>query len=632
MRNIQHQFNLAFQLHQSGKFQDAINLYLKVLFKQQKNSHLLYLLGTAYLQLGQRDKGIVHLQSSIGINPKNALALNNLGNALKDQRDFSKALDCFEKALALDQGYADAHYNKGIVLQFIEKLDDAVTSFDSAIALNPGYTEAYYNRGVALQALQRFDEAVASYEHAVALNSSHADAFNNCGVALQALKKYDAALSNYQKAIALRSNYVDAHYNLGHLLQDLRRFDEALDSYEKAIELKTDYVDAHYNRGLVFQELRRFDEALDSYEKAIALSHDYVDAHYNRGLLLKDLWRFDEALIGYEQALALKPNYAEVSWNKSLLLLLMGQYAEGWELYESRIRHKDFEQNYYNFPQPAWRGEDNLRGKKILIYAEQGYGDVIQFCRYLPHIEALGAEIIFEAPQSLIPLILTLGCDMHIVAKDQPLPDFDLHCPIMSLPYAFKTKIETIPSATAYLSADEDKVSNWRVKLGAKKAIRVGLVWSGAAGHKNDHNRSIGLAQLSLITGLPVEWHSLQKEYRPHDLEVLNQNPQIQQHQEGLNDFSDTAALIDSMDLIITVDTSVAHVAGALGKPVWILLPNVPDYRWMVGSEDSPWYQAAKLYRQPALGDWQTVIQSVQTALSLEAGIEVGGTPEMAGV
>jgi len=329
----------------------------------------------------------------------------------------------------------------------------------------------------------------------------------------------------------------------------------------------------------------------------------------------------DEALASYDKALALKPDYAEAYWNKSLLLILMGQYLEGWKLYEWRLQNDSTKNNYYTFPKPSWRGQESIRNKKLLVHSEQGLGDVIQFCRYLPQVKSLGAEIIFEVPKSLVSFVSTLNCPMTVVARGAALPDFDVYCPVMSLPYAFKTRVETVPAKTPYLFADRAKVEFWRKKLGTPEKPRVGLVWSGAAGNRGDAERSIRLKELLPLLDLPIEWCTLQNEFRPHDLEILKQHPEIRQHHDDLKDFSEIAAFIECLDLVVSVDTSFVHVAGAIGKPVWVLLPFVPDYRWMLDREDSPWYPTARLFRQPDIGDWRSVVDRVAETVSSHRGL-----------
>jgi hypothetical protein len=445
---------------------------------------------------------------------------------------------------------------------------------------------------------------------------SHTDVLTNRGIALKELGRYEEAIASFDRALSIKPDLAEAYSNRGNALKGLKRYEESVQSYDKAIELKPDYADAYMNRSVALHELRRLEEALISAEFAISFNAYDAEAFNNRALTLQALKRLDEALASYDTALALKPDYAEAYWNKSLLFILMGRYLEGWELYEWRFNVRDLKDNYYTFPQPAWRGLKDIRGKKLLIYAEQGLGDVIQFCRYIPQIDILGAEIIFEVPKTLVSFISTLNSNLSVVEKGEPLPEFDAYCPVMSLPYVFKTTVQTIPAQIPYLFSDKQKVENWQHKLGDKQKMRIGLVWSGSTTHKSDMHRSTGLKEMLPLIDLPVEWHSLQKEYRLHDLEVIKQHPEIHQHQNELNDFSDTASLIECMDLVITVDTSVAHAAGAIGKPVWILLPFVPDYRWMLDREDSPWYPTAKLFRQPKMGDWMSMVETVRNELA----------------
>lgn len=348
---------------------------------------------------------------------------------------------------------------------------------------------------------------------------------------------------------------------------------------------------------------------------SLEISPNNPDAHYNRGNALRGLNRLDEALQSFNRSIELRPDYAYAHWNKSLLLLLNGDFENGWKLYEWRWKSVARREVQRNFHQPLWLGQEFIADKSILIYAEQGLGDVIQFCRYLSMIENLGAKIILEIPRSLMSLISTLKCGFSMVEKGHQIPPFDFQCPIMSLPYALKTTVKTIPSDIPYLFADSQKRSVWSKKLGTKSMLRVGLVWSGSATHYNDRNRSLELNLLQSLFDLPVEFHSLQKEYGEKDELLLNQTTLLRNHQVEMVDFSDTAALVSEMDLVISVDTSVAHLAGALGKTVWILLPFAPDYRWMLDRSDSPWYPTATLFRQFAVGDWGGVINEIRNKL-----------------
>jgi hypothetical protein len=293
------------------------------------------------------------------------------------------------------------------------------------------------------------------------------------------------------------------------------------------------------------------------------------------------------------------------------LMLLTGNYREGWLLYESRLDQDNQKANYYTFPQLSWRGQESIADQTLLIYGEQGFGDIVQFVRYLKEVHALGIKIVLKIPKSLTSFISTLNVPMTIVEKGQVLPHFDAYCPLLSLPYVFKTTAETIPASIPYLFSEEQKVDEWKIRLGKQTKKRIGLVWSGSVVHKNDQNRSIPMNKFTELLKLHVEWHSLQKEYRDEDQDFLRIHSCMVQHQNDLLDFSDTAALIECMDLVLTVDTSVAHVAGSMGKPVWILLPFMPDFRWMLDRKDCPWYPSARLFRQDESRSWSSVLSQV---------------------
>ncbi|MDA8349864.1 MAG: tetratricopeptide repeat protein [Pseudomonadota bacterium] len=645
MSTPQKLFDRARQMHQSGQVREAIELYLKMLRKHPNNPQLLLGLGIAHFQTNQFQKSVESLKRYVVIDPNNAAAqcilgaslialsrpedalssldralrikpdypeaLNSRGTALRELRRPEEARISFENALTLKPDYAEAHNNLGIALCELKRFAEALASYEKALTLNPNYAEAHNNLGTALRALKRHEDALASYEKALALNPNYADAHNNRGIVLCELKRFAEALASYEKALALNPNYAEAHNNLGTALRALKRYDQALASYEKALALNPNYAEAHNNLGVVLGDLNRPDKSLACYRIALNITPDYADAYYNQGLALYNLSHFESALANYNQAVSINPDYAEAHWNKSLLLLLTGNFSEGWPLYDWRLKRTNADRDFGAFSQPSWRGEFDIRGKRLLIQSEQGLGDVVQFCRYVPKLQALGADTILEVPESLIPLISTLQCSINVVAKGAPLPEFDACCPIMSLPYAFNTTLETIPADVPYLFSNESKVREWRHRLGNKDKLRVGLVWSGSEAHQNDNDRSIRLDCLLPLIIASVEWHSLQKLYRAHDIQTLDQHPEIKQHQDLLNDFSDTAALIECLDLVISVDTSVAHVAGAIGKPVWILLHHQPDFRWMLERMDSPWYPTAKLYRKARSEDWQNVINQV---------------------
>jgi len=471
----------------------------------------------------------------------------------------------------------------------------------------------YLEQGNTLYNASRYAEAVLAYRQAIACDPSYTDAHRNLGVALEELGQYEAAAASYGNALALHPNYAEVHYSLGNIFHKLQRYEDARAAYAKAIALKANYAQAHYNYGVTLEALRRPIEALAAYNAAIALNPAYVEAYNNRGTLFQTLGEYVRAMEDYNHSIAIDPHFALAQFNKGLLKLLLGEFKEGWQLHEWRWLRPGHKKAR-DFVQPLWLGKESLTGKTILLHVEQGLGDTIQLCRYVPMVEALGAKVILEVPAPLVELMSTLKSHPSIVAKDSALPHFDLHCPLMSLPLALGTLKDTIPADIPYLAASPEKRVAWQKKLGPKTRPRIGLTWSGTALHKNDRNRSIALNLLEPLWQLDADYHSLQKEIKPEDEAALAKSP-IATYEQQLQDFSDTAALITEMDMVVSVDTSVAHLAGALGKNVWIMLPFSPDFRWLLHRRDTPWYPTAKLFRQTKSGDWTSVIARVKKDL-----------------
>ena len=426
--------------------------------------------------------------------------------------------------------------------------------------------------------------------------------------------KLSEAESLYKTLLSYFPDQTELLTTLGTLLFQQGRHEEGLKQLKKSLSIAPNQPAALYNLGVELQKQIKLEDALVCYDQAITLNPNDVMLYINRGNTLRDLKRFPDALASYDRAIALNPDAAPAYWNKAMLKILLGEYEEGWRLYEWGIKCGK-RKTLGHFSQPQWLGEQPIFGKTLLIQAEQGLGDMIQFCRYAPLVEALGAKVILETPASLVSLLSTLKGNIAVIEKGHELPEFDMVCPVMSLPLAFRTTVETIPATVPYLAVNQEQQAKWRQHLGTKTKPRVGLVWSGSMSHENDLNRSIPLKSLLPLLQLPLEFHSLQKEIRPSDEEAQASFHQLHTHQNALNDFSDTAALIQEMDLVITVDTSVVHLAGAIGHPTWVLLPYSPDYRWMLDRTDSPWYQTVNLIRQPEIGNWSSVISNVTRQL-----------------
>ncbi len=486
--------------------------------------------------------------------------------------------------------------------------------YDQAIAQKTRSAETYNSRGIEQADLTRFEDALASFDKAIALKPDYAQAYNNRGIVLQDLERLDDALGSFDRAIALKPDNAWAHNNRGVVLQALRRPDEALANYDKAITCKPDYAEAYYNRGIVLQDLQRFDEALIGFDKAIALKPDYAEAYNNRGLVLQDLRRLGDALASYDQAVALKPNYAEAYSNQSYCLLQTGRFERGWRLHEWRKKTAIPVGNRL-LPKPLWLGNEDISNRTLFVHCEQGLGDTIQFCRYGKLLTARGIRVAMSVQEPLYQLLNQMNPNIQIIRHDDVPDAYDYHCPLMSLPLALGTTLATIPSEQRYIFADEPLRKAWAARLPPRTKPRVGIVWSGSRNHKNDHNRSIDLSALGALFSADAHWISLQKELGDGDSALLRDFHNVIACGDEFRDFSDTAAVIDLLDLVITVDTSVAHLAGAMGKPVWILLPYNADWRWLLDRNDSPWYPTVRLFRQNNTRSWGNVIARVQAAL-----------------
>jgi tetratricopeptide (TPR) repeat protein len=600
--------------HRAGRLAEAEACYRRMLAAHPDHADALHLLGIIAHQVRRADLAVDLIGRAIEQNERNPNYFLSRANALQELKRFDEAVASYDKTLALKADSAEAFNNRGAALKELKRFGEALASFDKAVALQPDDAEAFNNRGIALQELRRFDEALASYDRALALEPDHVDAVNNRGVVLAALRRYDEALASYDRALALKPDYANPFNGRGVALMALRRFEEALASYDRALALKPDYADAFSNRGNVLRVLKRFDEAVASYDKAVALKPEHAEAFNNRGVALQELRRFDEALASYQHAQALNPDYAEAHWNEGLLRLLTGDFDRGWIKSEWRWRFGSLASSKRSFAQPLWRGDEPVEGKTILLHSEQGLGDTIQFCRYAPLVAARGARVILQVDEPLRQIVSGVAGVSLCISKAEAPPDFDLHCPLLSLPLAFATRLESIPSATPYLGVPAH-TTDWEARLGPKHRPRIGLVWSGNPRHENDFNRSIRLDAMSRLFDVAATFVSLQKDVRADDEAVLGARSDLLDLGRSLDSFSDTAALISRLDLVISVDTSVAHLAGALGRPVWMLLPYRPDWRWLLDREDCPWYPTARLFRQTDSREWQSVVERVHDAL-----------------
>ncbi|MFM0068538.1 tetratricopeptide repeat protein [Paraburkholderia aspalathi] len=549
--------------------------------------------------------------------------------ALQQNGAFSEAEELYREILELKPRHFEALQLLGSLALQAGRLQEGIELLRKALAINAKQAPIHSNLAYALNALQRFDEALASANRALALQSKFPDALNNRGNAQAGLNLPLEALSSFDRAIALTPDFAQAWNNRACVLRDLGRPADALASCDHALALQPTYPDAWSNRGNALSDLNQADDARQCYERALELAPAFADAWNNLGLTQVDLGEHAQALQSYERALAVNPAAAETHWNQSLCLLQLGQLEAGWKEYEWRWERSRIKAGRRTFAQPLWLGDFSIDGKTILLHAEQGLGDTLQFCRYAGMVSKLGAKVVLEVPDELMRLMSTLDGVDQLIEAGQVLPPFDCHCPLLSLPLAFKTDLASIPSKTPYLFADSQATREWheRIAAQAEGRLKVGLVWAGgnrphvAELRKNDARRSIAFERLAPILDVPnVQFFSLQKGPSALQLPHSDSHPNVIDYTEELDDFADTAALVANLDLVISVDTSTAHLAGALDKPVWILNRFDTCWRWMLERSDTPWYAQAKLFRQPALGDWDSVIRNARDGLAALAG------------
>ena len=607
-------------------------------------------LATVRSRQGMPQEAIEILQRLVALRPGDAQTLLQLGQMLELAGRCAEALETYDRLVAVAPHLIDAHLRRALLLLDQGRHRDSIAACDAALAIDPDHVDALLRRGVGKQALSLWNEALADYNKVIALQPHCIDALNNAGIVLAAIGDSEAAVASYDKALALRPDFPEAFNNRGVALKALGRNEEAVASFSAATGLRPDYFAAlrnqaetlvalkqpaealacydralqlepadpllHNNRGAMLRELCRYEEALLGAERALALQPNYPDAFNNRGVALGALGRHAEALQSFRAALALKPDNINAHWNLSLCLLRLGEFDEGWREHEWRWKKPDFLQHIYNFPQPRWQGNEDIAARTILLSAEQGLGDAIQFVRYADLIAERGAKILLFVPAPLVELFSASFPDAYVFSKAVELPPFDFQCPLLSLPLAFATRVETIPASVPYLKAPISRTTAWETQWSATEPMQIGLVWAGNASHTNNSNRSIPLRALApLFSNDNIRFFSLQKDMSREDRRWLDGFPQVSILDESLKDFADTAAVISRLDLVITVDTAVAHLAGALGKPVWILLPFVSDWRWLPGRTNSPWYPTARLYWQPMTGDWSRTIEQLASDL-----------------
>jgi len=610
--------NLGAALYELGRFAEAGDAWKNAIHYNPNLASAHINLGKALLRQNRHEEAATAYFSAIGIHPNLPEAHVNLAAILDTLGRFEAAAAAYASAIRINPNDHASHLNLGNALNRLGHADQALAAYARAIQLRPDYAEAHSNTGAVLENLGRFQEAITACNTAIGLKPDYAEAHSNLGNALYRLGRLDEALVAYERAVGLKPEDANCRSNLAAVLSGLGHFEEALAVCETALKREPDHVEANSNLGIALERLGRFEEAYAAYNKAIRLKPDYAEAYSNLGVLLHGLGRSAQAVAASQTAIALKPDMAESHFNLGVAYLKMGSFKEGWEKYEWRWKSKQMRDGQRHFEKPLWDGQE-ARAKTILIHAEQGFGDSLQFCRYAPLAAARGLRVILEVQKPLVRLLRTLPGVDQIIGQGDALPPFDVHAPMMSLPRALGTTVETIPGQTPYLHADETAIAAWRQRLSAiaGQTPKIGLLWAGnPRAHSPesmaiDRRRSIAPGLLApLFDSQGAKFFSLQKDgpAPPAEFPIID-------FMGEMGDFADTAALIANLDLVISVDSAVAHLAAALDKPVWLLNRFDSCWRWLTGRRDSPWYPNLRLYTQPQPGDWTPVIAEIAADL-----------------
>lgn len=651
--SVREKLSLAVTLHRTGQGDQAAVLCRQVLESEPDNAEALNLLGVLHMEKRQLQRAAELIRGAVQKNPLSATFHNNLGSVYLALGAVDNAIVSFRNAIALKPDFFEAHYGlamaqrkRGQLVEAIEsfrnaaalrpdsfdsclglglalydkgRFDEAIEWLQKAVRLKPDSPHAHYSVGRALAGKGLQDEAIAALRRAIELKPDFASAYNELGIALGRKGQTAEAIAALRKAVQLRPDSANYHNNLGVALRDTGKIAEAIECFCKATQLKPDFYLAHFQLGRALRHVNRHEEAIASLQRVIELRPDFAEAYNSLSVTLKQAGRIDEALAACEKAIQLQPNSALARSNKGMLLLLKGEFARAWPEYEWRLKRDDLTLKS-EFAQPEWKGE-KPEGKTILIHAEQGMGDTLHFIRYASLLAARGAKVIVQCQPELVSLLRSLQGVHQVVAFGEPLPPFDLHVPMLSLPAAFGTTLQTIPAKVPYLHAPSDLVELWRERVASGSTphaprLKVGLAWAGSPTHKDDALRSIPLAAFAPLARVKgVSFYSLQKGEAANQAKTPPPGLILHDYSEELKDFSHTAALVANLDLIISVDTAVIHLAGAMARPVWTLLHYVPDWRWMLYREDTPWYPTMRLFRQQVRGDWAEVIQRVATEL-----------------
>lgn len=605
MPTAQELIDQALVHHAAGRLDEAEVLYRQVLAREPEHPVALHLLGVASSQQGSKDVAVGLISRAIAKNPAVPEFHANLALVFLEKGEPEQAIAAAQRALAIKSDMPDALNHLGNALKQTGKLAAAIDCYQRAIAINPYFLDGLNNLADALQKVDRAQEADACYERVLRIKADHPEALLSRAELLRRQRKLGEAIAACRRAIDAKPDFADAYNTLGATLAEQEKLEQAVAAYECAIALQPAHAGAHSNLGYAYHVCGRLDDAQASYARAIELRPDMPQVHNNLGNLLRDRLDLEAAKAAYDRAIFFRPDHTDAHWNRALLWLLAGDFANGWPEYE--WRWLNFPQERRHFRPPLWDGSRDLTGKTILLHAEQGMGDAIQFVRLAPRVAARGATVHLECPRELEPLLQRFEGVTRTIVRGDPPPPFDFHCPLLSLPHALGLTPKTMAAPAPYLAPHPLLVRHWRDAVAPfREAIKVGLAWAGSPIHRRDRERSLPLRTLAPLFAVEgIRFFSLQK--GDAAIEARDARGLVDLTSQ-LHDFADTAALILELDLVICVDTAVAHLAGALGKPVWVLLQYSPDWRWLLGRDDTPWYPTMTLLRQQALGDWSVPI------------------------
>jgi tetratricopeptide (TPR) repeat protein len=578
---------------------------------------------TRYRSAGELARAEPLYRQVVQADPTNAAAWRLLGETYSALGRLAEAAGSYRQALRFQPGHFETLADLGVALAQQGQLAEAVPTLRQAIRVKPDFAQAHHNLGVALAQSGELEQAAASLGEAIRLKPDYAEAHYNLGNTLVELNRREEAVPVYRRALELKPDYVDALNNLGLALNELGKPGEAAILLQQATRLKPDHAEALNNLGLALADQGRFDEASAVYDCALRVNPRYAEAHTNLGSAYKEQGRLEEAIACYDYALWLQPGAASTHWNRSLAYLAQGDYKRGWAEYEWRWKRKRTRRR--PFTQPAWDGSP-LEGRTIVLYMEQGLGDMIQFIRYAPLVKQRGGRVVVECPNILVQLFSSVAGVDHLVAEGSELLSFDVHAPLMSLPYLLGTRLDTVPADVPYLSVPAELVQQWHDRLAGDETFKIGIAWQGNPHHKWDRHRSVPVSQFAPLAAVPgVELIRLQHGHGAAALCSVDKRfcmtelARVQEPEGGT--FAETAALMMNLDLIVTVDTAVAHLAGALALPVWVALSTIVDWRWLLQRSDTPWYPTMRLFRQSELGKWEPVFARMADELrTLVAG------------